>query len=83
MAEQLICLRNDLDKSHAENLKIQRQQNHSFESLNVSRRSEADVVDTGRVLECPMPLSVQPKPIVMSRRAAEKDKPPKTSSKKM
>ena len=67
MAEQLICLRNDLDKSSLNCLKMQRQQSLSTDSLMGTSPSRLGTHKSDD--ECdstfdrpPQPLAVQPRP---------------------
>jgi hypothetical protein len=67
LAEQLICLRNDLDKSSLNCLKMQRQQSLSTDSLMATSPSrlgthKSDDESEGIYDHPPKPLAVQPRP---------------------
>lgn len=83
LAEQLICLRNDLDKTHVENIKIQKMHNRSLDSPNLSLRSETPLCESDRSSECPMPLNIMPKPIALNselnNKNISKKHPPRSS----
>lgn len=62
LAEQLICLRNDLDKSHFDMLKIKKQSTSSLSCYhNASFESELKKTESSLDLLQPEPHSIQPR----------------------